>query len=167
MKTLFRYLLSALLLVFLLPACTETTASQEQSADAQGPAGPDTAGPVLNHIALYVHELEKSSEFYEQVMQLPKIPEPFNDGLHEWFSIGSSQLHLIAGAPQGREHFKKSHLCFSVVSIEDFIKRLDEYGIDYSNLPGDSRRPTVRPDGVKQIYLQDPDGHWIEINNDR
>tara|TARA_R110000868_G_scaffold1389_10_gene10744 strand:+ start:3320 stop:3502 length:183 start_codon:yes stop_codon:yes gene_type:complete len=24
---------------------------------------------------------------------------------------------------------------------------------------------TKRPDGVKQIYLQDPDGYWIEVNS--
>jgi lactoylglutathione lyase len=24
----------------------------------------------------------------------------------------------------------------------------------------------VRVDGVKQIYFQDPDGHWLEINDD-
>jgi catechol-2,3-dioxygenase len=25
----------------------------------------------------------------------------------------------------------------------------------------------VRPDGVKQIYFQDPEGYWIEINDDK
>ena len=24
---------------------------------------------------------------------------------------------------------------------------------------------TTRPDGVKQLYVQDPDGYWIEIND--
>ncbi|RYF13836.1 MAG: VOC family protein, partial [Flavobacteriales bacterium] len=24
---------------------------------------------------------------------------------------------------------------------------------------------TLRPDGIHQLYLQDPDGHWIEVND--
>jgi len=26
---------------------------------------------------------------------------------------------------------------------------------------------TVLSDGVSQIYLQDPDGYWIEVNDDK
>lgn len=61
---------------------------------------------------------------------------------------------------------KNDHLCFSVPSIEDFIANLDKHKIDYTNWPGTAKEPTVRVDGVKQIYFQDPDGHWIEVNND-
>ena len=25
----------------------------------------------------------------------------------------------------------------------------------------------VRPDNIKQIYLQDPEGYWIEVNDDK
>lgn len=167
MKLLLRSFLPGLLLLSLGPVYGQSDAFQEQSASPQATAIQQQSGPVLNHIAVYVHDLKKSADFYEHVVQLPKIPEPFRDGLHEWFSIGSSQLHLIAGAAAGREQNKNSHLCFSVQSIEAFIERLEQYGIDYSNWPGDSRSPTIRPDGVKQIYFQDPDGYWIEVNNDR
>lgn len=166
MKLFFRSFLTGLLLS-LGTVYGQSGTLQKQSANEQLVEGQQQTGPVLNHIAVYVHDLKKSADFYEDVVQLRKIPEPFQDGRHEWFSIGGSQLHLIAGASAGREQNKNSHLCFSVQSIEAFIERLDEYGIDYSNWPGDSRSPTVRPDGVKQIYFQDPDGYWIEVNNDR
>ena len=39
--------------------------------------------------------------------------------------------------------------------------------IKYGNWKGDSKEPQVRPDGIKQVYLQDPDGYWIEINDDK
>ena len=29
------------------------------------------------------------------------------------------------------------------------------------------KTPQVRPDKVQQIYLQDPDGYWIEVNDDK
>jgi lactoylglutathione lyase len=31
----------------------------------------------------------------------------------------------------------------------------------------EGRIPTARPDGVKQVNLQDPEGYWIEVNDDK
>lgn len=122
---------------------------------------------TLNHIAIYVHELERSTDFYENVLMLKKIDEPFKDGRHTWFTLGSAgQLHLIQGAEANIKRDKNDHLCFSVKSVEDFIGNLEKHGIEYTNWPGTAKAPTVRVDGVKQIYFQDPDGHWIEINDD-
>lgn len=121
----------------------------------------------LNHIAIYVYNLEQSTRFYEGVLGLEKINEPFKDGLHTWFTLGTAgQLHLIQGAGKEIVQNKNNHLCFSVKSIENFIDNLDQKKIEYTNWPGTAKAPTVRIDGVKQIYFQDPDGHWIEVNND-
>jgi lactoylglutathione lyase len=128
------------------------------------------ASPVLqlNHIAMHVHDLKKSTAFYEEVLHLQQIPEPFKDGLHTWFSLGAAgQLHLIQGAEPNVPRNKHDHLCFSVDSIEAFIANLERHTIQYSNWAGTAKAPTVRVDGVKQIYFQDPDGHWIEINDEK
>jgi lactoylglutathione lyase len=123
--------------------------------------------PLLNHIAVYVNNLEVSTKFYESVIGLSQIPEPFKDGRHTWFTLGSAgQLHLISGAEKGLKREKNSHLCFSVKSIEEFIAVLDKNDVIYENWKGESKSVTLRVDGVKQIYFQDPDGYWIEINND-
>ncbi|MEO5603599.1 MAG: VOC family protein [Cyclobacteriaceae bacterium] len=122
----------------------------------------------LNHIAVYVHELQISTTFYENILMLKKIEEPFKDGRHTWFTLGpAGHLHLIQGAEANIKRDKNDHLCFSVKSIEDFISNLEKNKIEYTNWPGTAKAPTVRVDGVKQVYFQDPDGHWIEINNDR
>ena len=121
----------------------------------------------INHIAVYVFDLEKSRNFYENVLQLTWMKNPFNDGMHEWFSIGdAAQLHLIKGAAAPAEHIKNSHLCFSVASVNDFIGNLKKHHIGYTNWPGEADSITVRPDGIKQIYFKDPDGHWLEVNDD-
>lgn len=123
---------------------------------------------VLNHIAIYVNNLEKSTTFYENILGLKQIPEPFHDGRHTWFTIGAAgQLHLIQGAEANIARNKNDHLCFSVSSIENFISNLEKLKIPYSDWPGKPNTVTTRVDGVKQIYFQDPDGHWIEINNDK
>jgi len=47
-----------------------------------------------------------------------------------------------------------------------FTKHLDEHKVKYGNWAQSSKEAQVRPDKVKQIYLQDPDGYWIEVNDD-
>ena len=121
---------------------------------------------VLNHIAVYVADLAKATEFYKGVLGLQEIPEPFKDNRHTWFTLGSAgQLHLIQGAKIGNDHDKNEHLCFSVVSVEDFVKNLNTRKVPYEDWPGKLNTITTRVDGVKQIYFKDPDGHWLEIND--
>ncbi len=129
---------------------------------------PNTTSARLNHIAIYVADLKKSADFYKQLFNLPEIEEPFKDGKHVWFSLGAAgQLHLIQGATQKIEHNKNTHLCFSVISITDFISTLDQQKVAYLNWAGTAKAPTIRVDGVKQVYFQDPDGHWLEVNDAR
>ncbi len=124
--------------------------------------------PHLNHIAHYVKNLGISTSFYRDIVGLDTIPEPFHDGRHTWFSVGDhSHLHIISGAKEIVPHDKNSHLCFSVESIEDFIKVLVKNNIAYEAWNGDKNSVTNRVDGVKQIYFQDPDNYWVEINNDK
>lgn len=123
--------------------------------------------PVLNHIAIYVKDLKKSTAFYHDIVQIDTIPEPFHDNKHTWFAIGTnSHLHVIQGATEVTTHDKNSHLCFSVPSVEDMIKRLVSNHIVYYSWAGEKNSVTHRVDGIKQIYFTDPDGYWVEINND-
>lgn len=124
--------------------------------------------PSLNHIAIHIHDLKKSVAFYQNIVQLDTIPNPFNDGRHVFFKTGEhSQLHIVAGAEKNVVHYKYDHLCFTVNSLEDFIKHLNKENIIYEDYPGIKKAINLRPDGVKQIYFQDPDGYWIEINDDK
>ena len=124
--------------------------------------------PTLNHFALYIFDLSKSTAFYKDIVGLEMIPEPFHDGRHTWFKIGEhSQLHLIQGAKEVLPHDMNTHLCFSVPSVEDFVAHLNKAQIKYTNARGVPQTITTRTDGVKQIYFQDPDNYWVEINDDR
>ncbi|HKH61507.1 MAG TPA: VOC family protein [Flavitalea sp.] len=133
-----------------------------------GKAHAQKKAPVLNHVAIYVVDLKKSTAFYQNIVQIDTVPEPFHDGKHTWFKVGEySTLHIIEGAKEAVVHDKSHHMCFSVPSLEDFMARLEKEKIFYTNLKGDGKTPNVRVDGVKQIYLKDPDGYWLEINNEK
>lgn len=122
---------------------------------------------ALNHIAVYVSDLKIAEEFYQSVFDLEMIPEPFKDGLHTWFSIGAAgQLHLIEGAERNLSFDRNNHICFSVASMDEFTAKLKVKQISYENWAGRQGEITNRVDGIKQIYFKDPDGHWLEVNDD-
>lgn len=133
----------------------------------QSMAQTEKKGAVLNHIAVYVTDLARSTAFYKDVFDLEQIPEPFKDGRHTWFSLGSAgHLHLIQGVKAGVEHDKNEHLCFSVASVDKFITLLNSKKIEFEDWAGTRKAVTNRVDGVKQVYFKDPDGHWLEVNDD-
>ena len=121
--------------------------------------------PVIDHIAITTGNLKKSTEFYTKVLHLKKVDNPFADTVHQWYSLGNNvKLHVIQ-AERNEKQVKGVHLCFTVSSVKEFAKTLDQMNIPYSNWKGDSKEPTYRADGVLQLYFQDPDGYWIEINS--
>ncbi|HZI24009.1 MAG TPA: VOC family protein, partial [Chryseolinea sp.] len=108
-----------------------------QYGSAQSSANSEVPVLSLNHIAMYVNDLKKSTAFYENILGLKQIPEPFHDGKHTWFTIGAAgSLHLIQGAPANISRDKNDHLCFSVKSIDEFIANLNKHKIEYTNWPG-------------------------------
>lgn len=122
---------------------------------------------AVDHTALFVFDLKKSEAFYRNVMNLAEIPEPFKDGRHIWFRTGPhSQLHIIQGAVKVEQHDINTHLAFRVKDLTASLTRLDQVQMKYGAWKGDSKQPTLRPDGVKQVYLQDPDNNWLEVNDD-
>jgi lactoylglutathione lyase len=123
--------------------------------------------PHFDHTTIYVTDLQRASEFYHTVMLLDSISEPFKDGKHTWFRIGEhNQLHVVSGAKTDIPHDINIHLAFSVPDLAAFTRHLDELHVKYGNWNQTTTQPQLRPDGIKQVYLQDPDGFWIEVNDD-
>ena len=53
------------------------------------------------------------------------------------------------------------------VSNEWVIEKLKKLNWVYEDVIGNKNAITTRVDGVHQIWLQDPDGYWLEINDDQ
>ena len=125
-----------------------------------------SAQATFNHAALCSANLKVSNKFYTGVLQLKIIPNPFKDTVHTWYSIGPKlQMHIIQGNCPKADYPRGVHLCFSVPAIAAFIDRLNTMNIPYSNWKGETGKVERRVDGVNQVYINDPDGYLIEIND--
>ncbi|MBS7565949.1 VOC family protein [Mucilaginibacter sp. Bleaf8] len=121
---------------------------------------------VFNHAALCSKDLKRSNAFYTSVLGLKIIPNPFKDTIHTWYSIAPHvTMHVIQGNCSPAPKLIGDHLCFSMPSINDFVAMLKQKGIAYTNWKGVPGQVEHRVDGVSQVYIQDPDGYWIEIND--
>lgn len=121
----------------------------------------------ITHIAVYVSDLKQSVAFYTDVLKFQEIDEPFKDGLHAWFDIGNNiQLHIIEAEWHRITINKINHLCFSIPEMGNFIANLKTHQVAFEDWPGEHNKITTRPDGIQQIYLRDPDGYWIEVNDE-
>lgn len=121
---------------------------------------------VFNHAAIFVKDLQKSAQFYTNIVGLDTLQEPFHDGKHAWLDMGNNiALHIIQGATETKKYYKNQHLCFSVPSIFNFTDKLKFAGLRYEDVYGLPNAITTRIDGVHQIWFQDPDNYWIEVND--
>lgn len=121
---------------------------------------------TINHTALFVVDCKVTAAFYHDIIGLDTIPEPFHDGKHVWMRTGpKSSLHIIEGAPAKKEYFKNNHTCYSVQSVDAFVEVLKKNKIEFEDVAGNKNVVSLRVDKVKQLWLRDPDGYWIEIND--
>lgn len=114
----------------------------------------------LNHVALHVADLDKSRHFYGELLGLKPLPRPAFDFPGAWFALGEDQeLHLIGNRDSAQpvhSHNRGNHLALRVGSIVDAETCLSKAGLKYFG-------PKQRPDGAWQIFVTDPDGHYVEL----
>ena len=120
----------------------------------------------FNHQALSVKNVVQSADFYRNVLGLEEIINRTEKEGIKWFSLGDGkELHLISLLPGEIKINKAVHLALTTNKFNEFVSYLDRKKVIYSDWPGEQKTVTTRADGIKQIYLQDPDGYWIEVNS--
>lgn len=120
----------------------------------------------FNHLALSVKDVNRSAEFYKTVLMLPEITNRSKIEDIRWFVLGDGrELHLISVLKENVSINKAVHLGLSTQNFDDFVKRIIELKIPYSDWPGKPNTVNIRADGIKQIFFQDPDGYWVEVNS--
>ena len=129
----------------------------------------------LHHISLPTTDLQRSRQFYGEVLALTEIQRPPFPFPGAWFSLGDRELHLIGGEgarSQGGVGTdpRQLHFAIRVASFEGALARLREQGFheDVEETDPKHLKVMLQPlTGYPQAYIVDPDRHLIEINAER
>jgi catechol 2,3-dioxygenase-like lactoylglutathione lyase family enzyme len=111
----------------------------------------------IQHCSVVVQDLERSAEFYRDVLGLTEIaiPSTFKPaGLKvRWFRLGSQQIHILLGAE--KQPLSQGHMALEVDDAQAARSWMKEKGIDIQE--------TILIPGADRFFLRDPDGNLIEI----
>jgi len=114
----------------------------------------------INHVSVNARNLQKSVDFYVDLLGADLIPTP-NFGIPvQWLALGRTQLHLFERDIQPTSHH---HLGITVDDMEPVYRAAarrdafdrEAFGNHLIELPGD----------VVQLYIRDPAGNLVEIDH--
>lgn len=125
----------------------------------------------IDHGGLLVSDVERAVRFYVDALGLEQVPRPGTfDTPGAWLQVGAQQIHLIGETEPGRatamtpryDHAEVvigygTHLALVVDDLDAALARAAAAGV---TPPGEV---FARGDGVKRVFVTDPDGHVIEL----
>ena len=126
----------------------------------------------LNHFLIIASDLERTKNFYCDVLGFEVMPRPNFPFPGYWLGInGKIQVHMAQAGVDNAELYylgtpKNSargssgvidHVAFLATEPEKMVKHLQSLGV--------AARPRNFPEsGLYQLFLKDPDGLTIELN---
>ena len=122
---------------------------------------------TIDHVTIVVQDIQRSTDFYTKVLGMQQIERPNFGFPGAWFQAGNTQIHLVLQSEQagsagigefdGLDPSLSFHYAFQVDDCDAVAKRLTELGLQIAV------GLRQRPDGARQVYVYDPDGHLIEL----
>jgi len=111
----------------------------------------------LLHAALLVHDLARAREFYEGALGLKERPRHNFDFDGVWYDLGENELHLMVVPdvlpPAEKRPRRDFHVALLIDDYEAAKAHLAKLGIPYR----EGRH------GLAQLFVRDPDGNLIEL----
>ncbi|MET3711112.1 catechol 2,3-dioxygenase-like lactoylglutathione lyase family enzyme [Sphingomonas trueperi] len=130
---------------------------------------PQQAAPAAaqaEHVAIQASDIDRSATFYHEAFGLRLIPTPLKN--RRWLDLGHGMaLHILDGRTTPKPSNRDEHLALHVDDLARVTAWLDAHHLPWTNFTGEPRKMQLRFDGVRQIYVQDPDGYWLEVGDSR
>ena len=118
---------------------------------------------ALQHINLRSVDVERSRDFYAEIIGLQIGPRPPLASVGYWLYLGGVPvIHLVqhpADASPALGSGAVDHVAFHGIDFEATRSRLSSLGVAF-------REAVIPPDGTRQLFVHDPDGIKIELNFD-
>jgi lactoylglutathione lyase len=119
---------------------------------------------AISHVALRVKNIERSLDFYVAKLGFKEMFRLERDGKLWLMYIRVTDTQYLELFPEGKgEHpaapdaVGYNHICLEVPDIEQSVQELAALGIPLT-------RPKIKAaDGNWQTWIEDPDGHRIEL----
>ena len=122
----------------------------------------------LDHIALLVRDLDESVAFLTQVLGLTEGVNPMGGTHIRWIEIGDGRrFHVQAGDISKVHVEKQTHFALSATDFDAVLARFRAENIPFTDMAGTPGAVNTRPDGMRAIFVRDPNGYWFEINDFR
>ena len=120
-----------------------------------------------DHQALPVNNLKITGDFYRDILGFKDIPTLVGTkDSHRWLAnYEGKEIHLIFSNEEIQKTPKQIHMAFSPLDFEKFIDHLKMNNVVFTNYKLKAGVVQVRNDGIKQLWIRDPQGYWIEINS--
>ena len=120
----------------------------------------------LDHIALLVRNLDESVGFLTGVLGLSEMANPMGGTAIRWIEIGDGRrFHVQAGDVSKVHVEKQTHFALSTGDFDAVLARFVAEGVAFSDMKGTPGGINVRPDGMRAVFVEDPNGYWFEIND--
>ncbi len=120
----------------------------------------------LDHIALLVRDLDESVAFLTGILGLSEMANPMGGTAIRWIEIGDGRrFHVQAGDISGVHVEKQTHFALSTPIFDDLLEDFIRRGVAFTDMKGTPGAINTRPDRMRAIFLQDPNGYWFEIND--
>lgn len=142
----------------------------------------------IYHAGVVVSDLERSLKWYTEVLGL-QVERPIRELGGEWISkvtgyentrlkmawVGTGDRCSIelnqylepngASGPnrRGRNDVGASHVGIQVNDVHAWYKRLSAQGVEFAGAPPPKLPDVKFPWAKCAVYLQDPDGNWLEL----
>ncbi|MGN7998684.1 VOC family protein [Sphingomonas sp. 22176] len=118
------------------------------------------------HVAIQASDIDRSAAFYHEAFGLRIIRTPLKN--RRWLDLGHGMaLHILDGRTAPKPSNRDEHLALHVDDLATVTAWLDAHHLAWTNFTGEPRTMQLRFDGVRQIYVQDPDGYWLEVGDSR